>query len=261
MQSRWCESPYGQFVLQQESKLLRQALANSANKSVALICDAYIQEQLLGEGLGPNQPTVFNARFMDSHLCSTKTEENIETDSVDWVVLWHGLERLRDPRTLLREVTRVLADGGRLTVFGFNPLRKFSRKFWFWKDQTYTNVQNELSLFRLNDWLRLLNYDVTQINTLVSPNLSRFKSHRERCLQLERVNTFPLVGLVYHYEANLKHFTLTPMRVAKRPIKKRRLQLVNHNRHLKRDGLHKKANVNLVPVPVKSRSTRNNSND
>ena len=230
MQSNWYESAYGEFVLQQEGKLLQQALNNSANKSVALICDESVQKHLVGESLGANRPCMFNARFMDSHLCSSATEENIETDSVDWVVLWHGLETLQDPRILLREVTRVLSDGGRLTVFGFNPLRKYSRKFWFWKDKTLSKVLHELSIFRLNDWLRLLNYDVTQINTFVSPNISRIQRHRERCIQLKRVNTFPLVGLIYHYEANLKHFTLTPMRVSKQASRKHALQLVNHNR-------------------------------
>jgi len=256
MQSRWCESPYGEFVLQQEAKILQQALSNSANKSVALICDESVQETLLGEGLGKNKPCVFNARFMDAHLCTRKTQENIETDSVDWVILWHAFERLHDPRVLLREVTRVLSDGGRLTVFGFNPLRKFSRKFWFWKDKSYTNVQNELSIFRLNDWLRLLNYDVTQINTLISPNLSRIKSHRDKCARLQRVNTFPLVGMIYHYEAMLKHFTLTPMRVAKRAPKKRALQLVNYNRNIKTNSASKNKNLNLVPIPVKSKYPR-----
>ena len=255
MQSGWCESPYGEFVLQQEAKLLQQALTNSANKSVALICDESVQERLLGESLGINKPCVFNAKFMDSHLCASNTQENIETDSVDWVILWHGLERLHDPRVLLREVTRILSDGGRLTVFGFNPMRKVSRKFWFWKDKTDTNVQNELSLFRLNDWLRLLNYDVTQINTFVSPNLSRIKRHRNRCSQLQHVNTFPLLGLVYHYEAMLKHFTLTPMRVAKRTTKQRALQLVNHNANIKKVSVNKNVNLNLVPVPVKPKHT------
>ena len=233
MQSYWYESPYGEFVLQQEAKLLQQALNNSANKSVAIICDETVQERLLGTSLGVNKPCIFNTRFMDSHLCSSATQENIETDSVDWVVLWHGLEAITDPRILLREVTRVLSDGGRLTVFGFNPLRKHSRKFWFWKDKSISNVKNELSLFRLNDWLRLLNYDVTQINTLISPNISRLKRHRERCSQIQRVNTYPLFGLIYHYEANLKHFTLTPMRVTKPTHRKSALQLVNHNRNSK----------------------------
>ncbi len=261
MQTRWFESPYGEFVLQQESKLLQQALNNSANKSVALICDESVHHSLVGDYLGVNTPCVFNARFKDSHLCATATDENIETDSVDWVVLWHGLEQIHDPRALLREVTRVLGDGGRLTVFGFNPLRKFSRKFWFWKDKTSTSVKNELSLFRLNDWLRLLNYDVTQINTLVSPNISRIKKHREKCISLQRVNTFPLVGLIYHYEANLKHFTLTPMRMTKRAAKKSSLQLVNHNRNHKYSALDTKVNLNLVSAPVKSTHHSKDYND
>ncbi len=58
------------------------------------------------------------------------TIENIVADfdclpfqsrSVDAVVLHHALEQVPDPRTVLREATRILAPGGRLLLFGYNP--------------------------------------------------------------------------------------------------------------------------------------------
>ena len=82
---------------------------------------------ITAEPLGINQAKVFAAKFADAHLCDCANEQNIETDSVDWLIIWHGLEQQEDPRALLREATRVLSEGGRLSIFGFNPLRSLSR--------------------------------------------------------------------------------------------------------------------------------------
>ena len=44
-----------------------------------------------------------------------------QSRSIDAVVIHHSLEQVSDPRTVLREVVRILAPGGRLIVLGFNP--------------------------------------------------------------------------------------------------------------------------------------------
>ena len=103
MQSHWSKSPYGTFILQQEVKLLRQALTVSTANSVALVCDTEVWAAITAEPLGINQPKVFAAKFADAHLCDCANEQNIETDSVDWLIIWHGLEQQEDPRALLRE--------------------------------------------------------------------------------------------------------------------------------------------------------------
>ena len=63
-------------------------------------------------------------------VTSTETVEKIvssfdslpfQSRSVDAVVLHHALEQVPDPRTVLREATRILAPGGRLLLFGYNP--------------------------------------------------------------------------------------------------------------------------------------------
>ena len=227
MQSHWSKSPYGTFILQQEVKLLRQALIVSAANSVALVCDTEVWAAITAEPLGINQAKVFAAKFADAHLCDCANEQNKETDSVDWLIIWHGLEQQEDPRALLREATRVLSEGGRLSIFGFNPLRSLSRNLWFWKDRSQSNIQATLQQFRLHDWLRLLNYEVTQVNTLIAPNLSRLERHQRKCSEMQHVNTFPLVGLIYHFEALRRHFPMTSLRVPIGKEKKRALQLVS----------------------------------
>lgn len=227
MQSHWCESPYGAFILQQEAKLLQQALAVAAANNVALVCESRALPILTAKSFASSQPNVFAAQFSNAHLSDTDHDQNIETSSVDWLILWHALEQQHDPRILLREVTRVLSDGGRVSIFGFNPVRTLSRKFWFWKDKSPASIQSQLLQFRLHDWLRVLNFDVTQIHTLISPNLSRLQWHRDKCSDSQRVHTFPLLGLVYHFEAVRRHFPMTPLRTNKGREKKRNLQLVS----------------------------------
>jgi hypothetical protein len=226
MHSHWSEYSYGKFILQQEAKLLLQALQLSAANNAAVICDPPLLELLRSTPLGQNQANLFRAQFSDAHLSDVQNKQNIETGSVDWIILWHSLEQQSEPQALLREVTRALSDGGRVTIIGFNPVRILSRKFWLWKDKCRVTIENELNTFRLNDWFKLLNYDVTQINTLISPTLSRFNKYKDKCLQKEHVNTFPMFGLIYQFEALRRHFPITPLWSGNKKEKKRSLRLV-----------------------------------
>jgi len=234
MQSRWCETTYGEFILAQEARLVRQNLSLSAAKTMVLLAPANLQnifqenDLLALENLKLNKPELVCAEFADGHLRNGALSPNIETGSVDWLVLLHTLESQIDPQALLREATRVLSDGGRLSIYGFNPWRRFTRKFWLWKDKCSNKVVNELGQLRLLDWLRLLNYEVNQVNTLISPSMSRFKFHRKKCLQQNHVTTFPWIGMVYHFEAQRRHFPMTPMRVKTNKEKRKiPLHLVN----------------------------------
>ncbi|MBT8141820.1 MAG: hypothetical protein HKN88_09705 [Gammaproteobacteria bacterium] len=226
MQTSWLDSDYGKFVMQQESKLIRQQLEVAAVGSVAFIGDDRFLSQICENATGRSQASVFKANFDNAHLCCTNNK-NIETSSVSWVIVMHSLEQQKDPQALLREITRILDDGGRVSIIGFNPLRRWSRKFWFWKDRTQTNIHSELSQFRLQDWLHLLNYDVTNIHTLIAPNMSRFSHHQKKCSAEQRVTTYPLLGMVYHFEALLRYTPMTMVRNFGKPEKKGRMQLVS----------------------------------
>ena len=248
MYSHWCESPYGKFVLQQEAKMLQQSLLISASNCVALLCDERAVPVLTSKPLGPNQPNVFTAKFNETHLCTANNEQNIETGSVDWVILWHALEQQKDPQALLREVTRVLSDGGRVSIYGFNPMRSWSRKFWLWKDKSKCAISSELSQFRVHDWLSLLNYEVTQVNSFVAPNLSRIPKYRQKHEELQNVNTLPLLGMIYHFEAIRRHYPMTYLRINNGKEAKRSLQLIS-------PGANSRV-AKLVPVrPTKNKDT------
>ncbi|MFP5304563.1 MAG: class I SAM-dependent methyltransferase, partial [Gammaproteobacteria bacterium] len=86
------------------------------------------------------------------------------TKSVDAVVLPHTLEFSRSPHNVLREINRVLNDRGRLFVLGFNPWG-----LWSWRarvglrHRAFPRGARFYSAGRVNDWLELLDFDVTDV--------------------------------------------------------------------------------------------------
>lgn len=81
-------------------------------------------------------------------------------DSFDLVVLFHALDLVARPHQALREVTRVLTDGGRLVVTGFNPWSLWG----LWRlvsRQRPLRDAGFINPVRMTDWLSLLDFRVT----------------------------------------------------------------------------------------------------
>ncbi|KNZ33898.1 MAG: methyltransferase type 11 [Methylibium sp. NZG] len=94
-----------------------------------------------------------------------------DSQSLDLVVLPHGLELARDPHLALREVERVLVPEGRVVVVGFNPTSLWGLRQRLGHVRRRIARGGEPSLFlpsagefmgyrRLRDWLRLLSFEV-----------------------------------------------------------------------------------------------------
>ena len=96
-----------------------------------------------------------------STVISNFDELPFQSRTIDVVIIHHALEQASDPRTVLREASRILAPGGKLVVFGFNPwsLIGFRRGI-------ATVVPDRLSQLRminpirLFDWLTLLGLEL-----------------------------------------------------------------------------------------------------
>jgi len=94
-------------------------------------------------------------------LASDSQALPFKSNSLDGVVLHHALEKAADPRIVLREVTRVLAPGGRVVICGFNPLSMIGLR------RLYARLVDEplrshrlINPIRLFDWLTLLGYEL-----------------------------------------------------------------------------------------------------
>ena len=84
-----------------------------------------------------------------------------KSNSIDGVVLHHALETTQDPRIALREVTRVLAPGGRVIICGFNPLSLVGvRRLYARLLEDALSDQRLVNPLRLFDWLTLLGYEL-----------------------------------------------------------------------------------------------------
>ena len=84
-----------------------------------------------------------------------------QSRSIDAVVIHHALEQVSDPRTVLREVVRILAPGGRLIVLGFNPWSLLGIRRGF--ASVLADPIRQLRLvnpIRLFDWLTLLGLEL-----------------------------------------------------------------------------------------------------
>jgi SAM-dependent methyltransferase len=85
-----------------------------------------------------------------------------DSQSVDLLVLPHGLEASAHPHQVLREVERVLVPEGRVVISGFNPwslwgLRHRTPYLAPWLPQP---ISAQVSLPRLKDWLKLLSFEI-----------------------------------------------------------------------------------------------------
>lgn len=84
--------------------------------------------------------------------------------SVDAMLLPHTLEFANSPHTVLREVSRVLSERGRLLILGFNPysLLGLRRRLGLAPRQLPSDSRF-YSAGRVNDWLSLLDFEITTV--------------------------------------------------------------------------------------------------
>ena len=112
----------------------------------------------------------------------------IESDAVDVVVLPHVLEFEQTPHEALREAQRVLVPEGHIVIAGFNPWSLMG----VWRSALHRSGDapwsgHFLGLNRLKDWLALLGFDVTLVESLFFR--PPFNNHRlmDRLRGVERV--------------------------------------------------------------------------
>ena len=85
----------------------------------------------------------------------------ISSGSLHGIVAHHAIDCAQDPRIAIRELSRVLAPGGRLLVVGFNPISIWYLRSLYsrLREDAFTDV-NFVSPFRLEDWLKVLGFEV-----------------------------------------------------------------------------------------------------
>ena len=87
------------------------------------------------------------------------------SQSIDLVVLPHILEFATEPHQILREVERVLIPEGQVIISGFNPASIWGMRQAMGRvtgAHFLPEYADFISLLRLQDWLKLLNFEVNR---------------------------------------------------------------------------------------------------
>lgn len=138
------------------------------------------------------------------------------TGSIDQVVIQHLLDLSEDPHTMLREVARVLIPDGSVVIVGFNPISIWG--FWRflnvpWAPLPQTN--RDLPMFRLADWLELLDFDVVSLETTYFAPPTQSPKVRRWMAWLTDIGErlFSLRGAVYIFHARKRQSCITPIKL------------------------------------------------
>jgi SAM-dependent methyltransferase len=215
---RWFATPLGRQLLQYERRQLQQILPGLFGYHIVqlgrLDDDSLIEASRIGHKM---------------HICIDAEDQTdphaglfclgealpLSSDSIDVLVLPHVLEFEHSPHQVLRECERVLIGEGHLIVIGFNPWSWWGlwRVLLGWREQPpWTG--HYFSMARLQDWLRLLGFELLETHKLFyRPPLTseRFLARLTWMEQLGRW-CWPWFGAAYILVAKKRVIPLTPVR-------------------------------------------------
>jgi SAM-dependent methyltransferase len=223
LQREWLKTPLGEALLQQESRVVEEAL------------DGIFGEQCLQLGMwGDNRSFL---RFSRTQRCSliAETPEGepsavaefhrlpVESDSLDAVLLPHTLDYSDRPHAILREVDRVLRSNGHVVILGFKPAGLWGLRRLVPGAGMPPGADNLISDRRLRDWLQLLDMRIQSASRYffhwpLPGNKARASLKWERRGQ----TWWPELAACYMLTAQKRVSALTPVR----PLWRRKSKVV-----------------------------------
>ena len=128
-----------------------------------------------------------------------------DTQSIDLVVLPHGLECASNPHQVLREIERVLVPEGRVVISGFNPWSLWGARERLPALDPLVPVPAPLqvSLPRLKDWFKLLSFELDRgrFGCYAPPSFTDAWLARWAFMEKAGDRWWPICGAVYMVSA------------------------------------------------------------
>lgn len=165
---RWFGTDLGGYLLAEEDALLTQVLPDLFGYH-ALQIGQVVPRNLL------TSSRIRHRCIVDANLPAAEGLSPLQADpehlpfannSLDLVLIHHGLDGAASPHALLREASRVLIPEGHLLILGFNPWSLWGlwRVFRLpWGELPW--LQRPLGPQRLADWLTLLDFEVVGLES------------------------------------------------------------------------------------------------
>ncbi len=214
----WFETAPGKLIADIERRLLGRFLPDLFGFHLVQLGCHHV------DGLLDGSRVSHKVRIDLGHALNVKADMHCIEDalplapnSVDVIVLPHVLEYAVDARRVLRETERVLIGEGHLVILGFNPWSWFG----LWSLTTRWRglapwYGRFIGTARINDWLKLLGFDILHVERHSFRPPFRAQSINRRLELLERLGAFcwPLLGNVYIVVARKRVEGLTPLRAS-----------------------------------------------
>ncbi len=143
----------------------------------------------------------------DSHSVKISLVHDIDelpfaSESIDLIVLPHAFEFAQSPHQILREVNRVLIPEGQVIISGFNPASLWGIRQQFSRlsgNRFLPEYAEFLSLSRLKDWLKLLNFEISRgyFGCYRPPCRTRLWLRRFMFMEKAGNRWWPYLGAIY----------------------------------------------------------------
>ncbi len=162
--AQWLDTPAGQYVLAWEQAQIDAMVANVFGYH-AMQIGLPEKNFLRASRIRHKGRTSVLYDHAARHGATMVTEPEylpFETQSIDLLVLPHGLESSTNAHQVLREAERVLMPEGRVVISGFNPWSLWGARERIPGLDPLLPVPAswQVSLVRLRDWFKLLSFDV-----------------------------------------------------------------------------------------------------
>ena len=212
----WFDQQPGQGFLEQESACLNELIPKLfgyylVQLGMAGSLDGVLDECRIGSCL------VLAANSTVDHIRVNAQVDlqrlPIATDSVDAVLVPHTLDFTPDPHRVLREVERI--PEGRIIIYGVNPWSMWGiYKLLLQRKGNIPWCAQFISVLRLQDWLRLLDFNVEFIKPIMFRPPLQSESMMNRLLFLERMGPkyWPFFSAGYVIQAVKRVSPLTLVR-------------------------------------------------
>ena len=216
--AQWVQDGLGRSVLAAERRALQKYLP-SLKGEVALQVGSL--PMLLESGFNHHFQLLDESQRISDH--SYAADSNVQqlygsldpflpfsSSSVDLCLLPHVLEFSRNPHQLLRQSREILVSGGHLVIFGFNPFSLWGARALFSRNKFPWNGQ-KLSVYRLKDWLRLLEFHISGGMMLYYLPPVENRSIRSRFGFMDKAGDrwWPMLGSIYLLVAQKREVGMT----------------------------------------------------
>ncbi|MEJ2128110.1 MAG: methyltransferase domain-containing protein [Woeseiaceae bacterium] len=211
--NRWLASPLGSALVQQESRVVEEAL------------DGIFGEQCLQLGLwGEANTFLRHARTQRTWLMDIGAPEGrniigqfhnlpVQDNSIDCVILPHVLDYSDRPHAILREVDRVLTTHGHVVILGFKTGGLWGIRRLIPGAGLPPDAQDLVPERRLRDWLQLLDMRIqASLGYFFRVPLPGVRGASSQKWEQRGQRWWPELAACYMLTAQKRVSTLTPVK-------------------------------------------------